>query len=504
MSLSRIALFIVVGAIVAGICTRSVVAQEPSRWSPDARVAGYLDDTYPPYLMADANHTVHALASQRAGDDGEYPAIVYRQWTLDGGWSPLNDILVSPDGEIAITGAYIDTAGMMHLVVFAAGQTLGSSLFYIRAPAAEAANAQAWSEPIQIGADATAPHSGAIVGDDNGNLVVIHNGTAVGNGVYTTHSSDGGETWSEETPIFLTYDTKMIAYGLNMTPAADGRIHAVWNLVSSKGVDQSLYYARLDIASGLWTEPTLLDERIDRDGYFGPSFPQIVDDGRLVTVMYNSGNPNEDGPVSAGRPVQLVRISEDGGATWRRPIQPFASQLGRSGEYALVLDSNNVTHAVFMQRIEQVVDEKVQIIDGPWHSEMRDGTWLPPKNFVAAVAPHDLHAVVVQGNVLLVVWRQDPGIGDDGIWYTYRVLESRQLPAVALPTIAPTATPISVATATLAPPTPTATAVPIWQADVRAKTGPDQVTSLAISVAPVLVVLAGVFVFRRLSAGRRR
>ena len=151
--------------------------------------------------------------------------------------------------------------------------------------------------------------------------------------------------------------------------------------------------------------------------------------------MYNGGNPFPGRPVSLGRPVQLVQLSNDGGKTWSRPLGPFPSHLGRSGEHALALDGNGVPHSLFTQRIETATaDGEYSIIGGIWHSAFVDGNWANPDRFITTYSPHDVRAIVSQGNVLLVVWREDPGAGKHGVWFSYRVLDTPELPIIPLST----------------------------------------------------------------------
>ncbi|MCK7501740.1 MAG: hypothetical protein MZW92_75900 [Comamonadaceae bacterium] len=60
--------------------------------------------------------------------------------------------------------------------------------------------------------------------------------------------------------------------------------------------------------------------------------------------------------------------------------------------------------------------------------------WTNPDRFVSTVPAHDVRAVVSQGNVLLVVWREDLGVGQNGIWYSYSVLDVPELSVVPLAT----------------------------------------------------------------------
>jgi hypothetical protein len=150
--------------------------------------------------------------------------------------------------------------------------------------------------------------------------------------------------------------------------------------------------------------------------------------------MYNNGNPFSGRPVQPGRPVQMVSVSSDGGQTWKDPVVPFYRLLGRSGEHSLVVDSAGNVHALFTQRIEYVENDVNREIGGMWHSSYKSGVWSDPDRFITSHAPHDVRAVVSQGNVLLVVWREDPGAETlHGVWFSYTILDSPELPVVTPP-----------------------------------------------------------------------
>jgi len=480
----------------------SIAAQGPYQWSPDQQVLGYLDDTFTPYMIADQNRTVHAFANQWVGEEDHQLAIVYSQWTLEAGWTAPVDILLSPSGEARVQGAFLDQAGTMHLIFWGGGDFQGANIYYSSAPAANAGRAPAWSAPRLVGARA-GTSSCALAGDDQGNLVVIYSGNIEGNGVYAIRSSDAGDSWSEPTPVFLTYDPERVAYSLGLYMGPSGQLHAAWNVVTSLGVDVSAHYARLDVESGQWSDPIVLEEKtVDDEGYFGPSFPSISGSGDSVVVMYNSGNPDEGGYVGFGRPVQRSRLSNDGGRTWREPITPFPRHLGRSGEHALTVDGEGVVHALFIQRIESSVDGKYTIIGGIWHSELRDGRWSEPDRFIATHPPHDVRAVVSQGNLLLAAWREDPGSGQHGIWYSYATLNVPELPVVSVPS----------PSATRVPTTPTApgpTAIPshrppsISQGDVPMAALDNPAKPLMWGVVPVVLLIVGIIVVHQLNYHRR-
>ncbi len=445
--LTRLAATLILCLLLAGPSFEPARADISMGWAPDARVPGYLEDTFPPLLVADHNRTVHAFASQWVENKGRRRAIVYRQWTVKGGWTRPVDILLAPEGDAALLGVFLDASDVVHMLVqFRLNDY--PAIYYTYAPIEDAASAGAWALPIMLGGP-MALDMAAISGDEQGHLAVIFSANIDGTGVYGMESSDSGDTWTRPAPLYLTYDSDLVANTLRLTPASHGQIRAAWSVVTSLGVDKLLYYADYDIQEEAWSNPLQLDQQINIQDYFGPSFPAIVDTGKQIVIMYNSGNPFTDRPVKPGRPVQQVFLSNDDGKSWSSPAVPFPYHLGRSGEHALVLDSAGIPHALFIQRIEEATDQGTySAIAGVWHSAFKAGTWTNPERFVTTYTPHDLHAVMSQGNVLLVTWREDPGAGKHGIWFSYSILDAPELPVVPLATpslntaAAPTPTPV--------------------------------------------------------------
>src|SRR5690606_29290675 len=120
-----------------------------------------------------------------------------------------------------------------------------------------------------------------------------------------------------------------------------------------------------------------------------------------------------------GRPVQMVSVSKDNGDTWEVPVVPFYRHNGRSGEHMIVMDSNHVVHAIFIQRIEYVEGNKNVVVGGIWHSAYKDGVWSNPERFIPSVQSSNIRAVICQGNVLLATWIEDQGVGQSGVWSNY-------------------------------------------------------------------------------------
>ena len=508
-------ILLVIFVTVIGLVSFPVQAQPAGQWAADHRIPGYLDDTFTPLLLADQNRTVHAFASQWIDDGSRRLAIVYRRWSLAGGWTRPVDVILASSGNATLLGGFLDASGTIH-ILFGEGETRSLNIYYSFAQADVADLVDAWSAPMIIGPGLSGVNSAALSGDEWGNLVVIYSGNMDGSGVYAVQSADTGRTWSDPLQIFAPNDSEFTPYSLRLTAAREKQIQAAWNVVSPLGVDEELYFSNYDIASGKWTKPVELDKRVDVPDYFGPSFPAIVDTSDEIVIMYNGGNPFSGRSVDYGRPVQRVVVSEDAGQTWSKSVSPFPFHVGRSGEHSLTLDGADRPHAMFVQRIEFEVNGRYAIIGGIWHSVFENGSWTNPDRFVTTYSPHDVRAIVVQGNVLLVVWREDPGEGMHGVWYSYFVLDIPEAPvmppatATALPAENPVGineTPIVVSTnvdtTSLAPlATPTSVKLTASQREIL-DANPSPSRPIVIGALVAIVVLAGVIVWYRFFRARR-
>jgi hypothetical protein len=491
--LLHVSLFLILFQLAIGLNYAVVKAEAASQWSLDARVPGYLDDTFTPFLVLDSHQTVHALTSQWINDGKRRLAVVHRTWSLSGGWTKPVDIILAPTKNAKILGVFIDSSETMH-IIFMTYENDNPTVYYSSAPVAEANSAKAWSEHEVVG-PLPSLESAAIIGDDQGNLFIIYCGIKDGSGVYFVKSVPEGTGWSDPTPIFLTYETDLYPFSLRMVMGPDRQIRATWNVVDFFGVDQGLYFANYSIPDSQWSNPVELDLRTEGGNYFGPSFPAIVDKGDEIVIMYNDGNPFSGIPVDLGRPVQIVRTSRDGGENWSSPAGPFPSHQGRSGEHAMVLDSNGAPHALFTQRIEsQGENGEYLVVGGIWHSAFQNGIWASPDRIVTTYAPHDVRAIISQGNVLLAVWREDPGAQQThGVWFSYKILDSPALPVVSPTPMPASGTPISTFTPTqfLIPvaETPSINLNNIPPSFVSSPAGP-----LIISIVPVILILVGIVV----------
>lgn len=455
-------------------------------WSPYLRVPGYADSTYPPVLVADQDRQVHAFAAQLVGDEIKTMAIVYRKWSLLNQWSVPVDIHLAPE-RLNVDGAYLDEKGAIHLIFWQSGQ-YSRGLFYTAAPVLSADRASAWSEPQLIDPNAVEPSFGVIFGDSADHLVILYNGNADGSGVYVATSDDHGASWSDPLLVFPTIEADYIPVYLEAQAGTAGKYHIAWNVVDKQGKDITFYYMQYNLEDHSWSRPISLGDRSDQPAGFGTAFPVIFEQNGIIVTVYNDGIPPVDVP-----PALYTKTSGDGGISWLGPSRIFPQHVGRSGEHAGALDSRGKYHLLFVQRIPVEVNGVYQPIGGIWHSEYDAGRWSAPEQVTVKgkgenYAWHDVNVAISQGNVILAVWRVDPGFEGKGVWYSYKVLDAPETPILdyaAIPTATSAVLQVAQPQATLIP-TPTAPRIETETQPISMDNIVEQ--TIVLGLAPVFLV----------------
>lgn len=434
-SLSRTGrVLLALGLTVAACLALGSSSAGADGWSPRQRIPGIHDDAETPYLVADRDHTVHAFHSQPARTDPKQLAIVYSRWTLRDGWTGPADIVLPPmRAQASILGALLDAQGRFHIVFFS-GDDTDANLYYSRAWAREADKRRAWSEPALIGEAAVTPRTAALAQDERGTLTAVYSGKRDGVGLYGVHSTDGGTTWSAPVPYFLVDRDDLRPLALddprawNPQVATDpsGRLHLTWVVVGRDGNGKAIYVANWEAAAQAWSAPvrlaTVKPEQYEVD------WPSIVAHQGEVLVIFNDHAPTK----------RMMRVSRDDGRSWAEPVEVMAPTLGEYGNAAFAVDASGTLHAVFGDRARHL---------NLWHSVWRDGAWLHPEPVAPATEaatyrsgteefhPSRPRLVVSQGNVLLAVWRTDPGHPHNGTWFAHKRLDVPELPAAPLPAV---------------------------------------------------------------------
>jgi len=385
-------------------------------WSVPQIIPGYDKWAWPPILVADQNHQVHAFSSQWVGngDGTSFSSLVYNKWTLRDGWTEPIDIILSPSGEARLTSAYLDSDGMVH-IVFWGGDSTAANIYYSVSKLETVDQVLSWSVPVPIAAGAGDPAGAILIENVEGELLLIYHGNLFGNGVFVIKSTDRGKTWSKPNSIFQTDSNAPLAWNIQAIRTKNGWLHVVWNVLTEGGQGRGIYYSRTENGKE-WTEPILLD--FAQEGY-GTQTPAIIEyNDELITFF-------------AGI---YMRRSSDNGKTWSEAGRIFFRHTGVNGSLSPIMDGNGVLHLFFGQRITGSPD-----IHGMWHSTFKNDRWLEPEAIIKGPSiddrigeksfdPFEARAVISQGNVLLVTWRTDPGLRGNGVWYSYKILDIPGLP----------------------------------------------------------------------------
>jgi hypothetical protein len=413
-------------------------------WTYPQTIPSYDLNMAPPIMVADQNGNVHAFSSQfiEPVQGKIVKVIVYNKWSPMTGWSPPVDILLSPIYEARVTDAFLDDEGYINLVFFG-GNGTDADIYFSKAPLGEAANARSWTKPFIIGDEAADPEGAVFAHTDQGRLVVVFYGRQYGNGLYAVTSDDRGGSWSFQTPIYIANPKAPNIFYLHALKGGSGWLHIIWNVFDINGQGRAIYYARsLDGES--WDQPISIIETAEG---LGAQTPAVVEHEGILYTIYNLP------------PKIVMQQSEDNGTTWQDPVVLFSRHVGVNGALAPVVDSNNVIHLFFGQRISGSPD-----IHGMWHSIWENPRWTEPEALIkgpqiadqvgyTSFDPNTTRAVISQGNVILVTWRTDPGLKANGVWYSYIKLDTPGYPVTPANTEL-SAVPVSTGQSSSPDPTP--------------------------------------------------
>lgn len=478
---------------VPGVAAQS--SNTLSGWSPSERIPGFANEAQTPYLVAGQDHTIHLFTHQPIGDDGHEIAIVYNQWSPQFGWSPPVDILLSPiKRQARMLGVYLDGTGKLH-VIFFGGDDVEANIYYSQAPVDDAGNAAAWTTPRVIGERALTPENGAIIGDNNDNLVVVYSGNRSGHGLYATHSLDGGDNWSDPIPLYLTYNPMLWPFDLQSYVDSQNEIHLVWSDYNFSGLAETVHHAKLteDLNEiGTRTEFGIGEQ---------PSgYPSIIEYDNEFFLIHNDRSPSGL--------TRYMRRSIDGGDTWSEKNRLF-QHIGSNGSASLVIDSNRVMHMFFANRI----NKDSGIMQGMWHSIWEFGQWSEPQAIVSGLqrlgfAPTRPRAIVSQGNLIFLTWMTDAGANRrefGGTYYATNLLDAPGLPFVSWPAREGFA--LASPQAEAAPTITLSTATPIPVDRTNETAAYDRVnnplTSILLSIMPVILIISIVFFVKKFTVSKR-
>jgi hypothetical protein len=404
-----------------------------TQWSTPQRIPGLedIDVFLQPVFVTEPNGNLHVFNSQFTNG----LSIVYSNWILGVGWTNPVDVVVSPREETRLAGAALDHS-KMDLIFWGGGEVTSANIYYTYAPLSALADSKAWAEPLLIGPGADYPNSAVMASDGNGFLGVFYSGDFDSNGLYSVQSIDGGKTWSDAAPLYLSMSDNLGIYNIHSILSSDGDVHLVWSVVDLQtALGVAIYYCKYDRETKTCPQQQVLAKVIRYEA----GGPNIIEYEDQLIVVYNNDEPT----------TRFMRRSLDDGKTWTDPVRLF-NQVGSNGIASMLIDSGGNLHLFFGNRLTGSFGSPD--IHGVWHSIWQGEQWSVPEAVISGplvqVGPNGeegfdpsmVQSIVIHGNLLFVIWRQDPQAGPIHIWFTYRLLDTPNTTPKITPTIESTPT----------------------------------------------------------------
>jgi hypothetical protein len=229
-------------------------------------------------------------------------------------------------------------------------------------------------------------HNPSITQTDDGTVWVVWESRRGGSGLWYKTSIDGGETWSDDSPIDLG---GMWGYQPGMAQTNDGKIWVTFRSYESGNAD--IWYTTSIDAGASWSAPSQITTNPDWDG--DPAITQ-TSDGQIWIGWRSHRSGNAD---------IWYKTSADGGENW-------------SDDYQLTTDADWDEQPA----ITEADDGTVWVV---WHSGRSGGNGIWCKTSVDGGETWSGESPVDLGGM----WGYHPAIaqtGDGRIWVTFYSYES--------------------------------------------------------------------------------
>jgi hypothetical protein len=405
--------------------------------------------------VADKEERIHVLWSRSSDAPFNIPdsALYYARWEGERLWSQPIAILSSPEEPADQPAVALEPADHL-LVVWRRGSN--GEIFFSQAGTNQAALPEEWSEPLRLSSPDQASSAPDILINSQGWIYVVY---AVpvneGRGLYSTYSTDGGETWSGPAQVF---DAAAAGWTMLDHPrlalTGNGGMQLLWTrytLRAGQAEPLALAYARSQDGGDTWSSPeTVVESPVNWSFITGAGsqtvhrFWQELTAGQTTTLWHER--------------------SLDSGASWERiaPISVFGQAVGSP---RLAWDRAGKLH--LLQVVSQGTGRYV-LHHWIWDGERWGGSGSLDLNVDADTSIADMAvAISPQGNLAVVLSgqteNQNLATREEQLFFTSRSVELPEgLPTPIPPvlvtpvvtegqvTVEPTASPTSTPTPDLA------------------------------------------------------
>ncbi|MEA3377271.1 MAG: sialidase family protein [Chloroflexota bacterium] len=376
--------------LLLGQTVDTVAAQGGAGWDPPVVLSrGIVDDDgqpadgFRPVVVADDWGQVHAFWGARTNPDRGVMgnAIYYARWD-EQGWSNPRDIIFVDDAnnQHAVPRVAVDAEGWLHLAWLRRG-----TLRYSRVSVWQADDVRAWADPVVVteGPVPGGDNPAAIVAGADGGVHVIYLLGSDGSTIAHTSSEDG-VSWSDLTIVASGMGGRLV----NASIDHSDRLHVVYHMNTADGV--GVYYTRSEDMGATWSDPMLVDRHDHRyRGNYAPHYINVLAFENQVHIAWHG----------APRSQRWHQWSDDGGVTWREPVQISPDLVFLTNPPAMAFDGSGVLHLMSVGGGPQGAEESTAV----FHTAWRGGQW-GPLELVCTEADERVDFGIGGGNDLVAVW----------------------------------------------------------------------------------------------------
>jgi hypothetical protein len=549
----RFAVLAIAAAAVGTVWLLPTGAQAAGTWSAATKLSGDTRWTWFPDVAADDSGNVHITWSGQYATPGALDIGALFYVTGNGqSWTQPNDIAVVWSGDAVRNALAMDSSGRLQMVYKGFGSleipsnfnppdSIGpEDLWYTSTIGTDGERVQDWSPSKQLTRNPLGYYSDMAI-DSHGVIHVIWTeADSLGWGLYYSHSSDGGATWTDR--IALDQDGSVWWYRAHLKVDSSNRLHVVWEETTMDylGRTRAAFYAQSADGGQTWNQtllggqppvnpraataqttptPTAAPTVAPVAGQpappaqattapavpAGPQQPAVGIDGQgQIVLVYRENETN----------LIFYQVSTGGGTRWSQPQRLPGVRAGIYRPYDIydmVTDSAGHIHLVFVGY--PAGSDALSLM----HSEWDDQTWSAPQVVPSPPYPEYPKLAISTGNRLHLVWfvgdRDTVDRTPVGVYYSSSQLSTPRVSNSAVPVPMPSIVPTSVAASEPLPQAGTSSTALRKSASTDAAMAPSTSSTpflqspalpLVVAVVSVLILAGLAFAVTFGIAGRRR